>query len=102
MRVIFRIFGHHETRYLHSAGFKKLLVWHAVVADERIREDHDLSRIRRVGEALYVACHAGVEHNFTVRRDSCAEALALEYRAVFEVELHTLQNTPRRGATGEG
>ena len=36
----------------------------AVIADERIRQRDDLSAIRRIGENILIAFHAGIKNDF--------------------------------------
>ena len=52
----FRMFGQLLT---HNG-----LAGHAVVADERIRQDENLVLVRRIGERFGVADHPGLEHHF--------------------------------------
>jgi hypothetical protein len=56
----------------------------AVVADERVRHDHHLSRIGRVGADLLVARLAGVDDEVATGRNRRPEGHALEDRAVLE------------------
>ena len=54
----------HEALHLDPRRLKAASVGtgrHAVVAHQRIREDQDLAGVRRVGQRLDVASHAGVE-----------------------------------------
>ena len=54
------------------------LVGDAVVADEGVGQDEDLTAVRRVGEGLRVADHAGVEHHLAGDRGVGPERPGLE------------------------
>src|SRR5262245_39250861 len=56
----------------------------AVVADVRVGHRDDLTLVRRVGEHLLVASHAGVEHHLAKRLTRRAERPAGVYGSVFE------------------
>jgi hypothetical protein len=56
----------------------------AVVADERVGHGNDLSLVRRVGQHLLVAGHAGVEHDLAEGFAGRAEAPAGVDCAVFQ------------------
>jgi hypothetical protein len=73
----------HE-RFGPRASALGVLVGDAVVADERVRHDHDLSRVRRIGEDLVVPGHRRVEHEISARLARRAGGEALEHEAVLE------------------
>ena len=56
----------------------------AVVADERVRHDHDLAGVRRVGADLLVARLRGVDDQVAARGRRCAERDPGKDRAVLE------------------
>ncbi len=58
----------------------------AVVADHRIRERENLPGVRRIGERLFVARHAGVKDRLAERRSLESESMAFEAAAVGEEE----------------
>ena len=68
-----------------AAGLGVLVV-HAGVADVRGGHHHDLAVVRRIGQRLLVAGHAGREHRFAERLADGAEAVAAEGPAVLEDE----------------
>ena len=59
---------------------------HAVVANERIGEHHELASIGGVGQRLGIAGHGGVEHHFACHRPFVAERFAVELCAVIQKE----------------
>ena len=63
-----------------------VLVVDAGVADVRGRHDHDLPVVRRVGQRLLVAGHAGVEHRLAEGLPDAAECLAAERAAVLQYQ----------------
>ncbi len=85
MAVLGGELAHHQRARLDARRLE--VARHAVVADQREGEGHDLAAVGRIGERLRVADHAGVEHHFARHRAPGAEAAAAEYRAVFEDEL---------------
>ena len=58
----------------------------AVVADHRIGERENLSGVRRVGERLFVARHAGIKDRFAQSGALEAQPVAVEAAAVGEKE----------------
>ena len=62
-------------------------VRHAVVPDQRIREDDDLAGVARVGDRLLIARHGRVEHDLAGADDGSADGLPVEAGAVLEEEV---------------
>ena len=63
-----------------------VVVVHAGVADVGSGHDHDLAVVRRVGERLLVAAHAGVEHRFAEGLPLGAVGVTVEGAAVLQDE----------------
>ena len=89
------VLGHDGTAmdaraFIVLADIVFLAPWgHSVVSENGIGGDKDLTLVRRVGEALGIAGHGGVEHHFARCRAFIAKGKAFETRAV-------LQNQQRR------
>jgi hypothetical protein len=54
----------------------------AVVADVRVRQRDDLTRVAGVGQDFLIAGHGGVEHHFTGRVAGGADGNTFENRSV--------------------
>ena len=96
--VAHHVAGHPDPRRL------VVLVVHAGVADVRRRHDDDLPVVRRVGERLLVAGHAGVEDDLAQRRALGAVGAAGEGPAVLEHEHcvgHEFSSCAGAGARGQ-
>ncbi len=73
----------HESRNPNAPRFEVMPV-DPIVADERVRRDDDLSRVRRVRQDLLVSGHGRVEHDLAIGRGLCvAEGISGVYGAVF-------------------
>ena len=77
--------AHDKARDPDARGFGILIV-DAGVANVRGRHDDDLAVVRRVGERLLVAGHAGREHDLAERAALRAPCAALENGAVLQDE----------------
>jgi hypothetical protein len=77
----------HDHRARVDAVRLHVLGRHAVVPDQRVREDDDLAGVARVGDGLLVAGHRGVEDDLTERVDGRAARLAVEARPVLHEEI---------------
>ena len=73
----------HETGSVDASGFH-VLRRGAVVANMGIRQGHDLTGVRRVGQDFLIAGHGRVEHDFTDRLAIGANGNTFKYRAIFE------------------
>ena len=67
----------------------------AVIPDERIRHQENLSSIRRIREGFCVARHVGVEHEFAEDRASCPEKGPPDRGSVLEDEGAVHSSRPR-------
>jgi hypothetical protein len=101
-RDLAEIATHHALR--PQARTLPVLVVHAVVADQRVREHQDLAAIGRVREDLLVPGHRGVEHDLAGGLDLGTETLAAEDASVLERQhrlapLHRSTFAARHGST---
>ena len=55
-----------------------------VVANQRVSQDHQLSGVGRVGQALRIARHCGIENHFAGHRLLITERIPSERRPVVE------------------
>ncbi len=72
---------HNEARRLGGDGLVFGIIG-TVVADVRIRHHHQLSVVRRVGQDFLVACHAGVEAQFTTGGPTLSKRMSVHHRAI--------------------
>lgn len=71
---------------------------HAVVANQRIGADEQLTAVGRVGELLRIADHGSVEHNLAGGRRLRAKRVALEPSAIIKDERRLLALVGRNEA----
>jgi len=75
---------------------------HAVIADEGVREDEDLSAVAWVRETLHVPRHPRIEDDFSVSVDLGAERFSGEDGAVGESEhCHVGGSVQKEGPSGD-
>src|SRR5690242_1495466 len=77
--------AHHQPYRLDTIGLLDGGI-DAVVADERIGQYQQLTRIGGVGEHLLVASHGGVEHDLAVSTANPPERTAGKYGTISEHE----------------
>ena len=91
MTVFVRVVGNYDTGDVdllrleelgQARGGVNVIVRHTIVANERVGEDQDLASVRRVGKALGIAGHGGVEHDLASARMLATERDTLKCRAV--------------------
>ena len=88
------VFGYDEPCYVDAFAFEVFwqaplvpgIAGYAIIPYEGIGEDEDLAGEAGVGEAVGISHHAGGEDAFATPHGICAEAGAMEGRAVFEME----------------
>ena len=82
------LFANHEARDLRLVvDALRILIVDAGVADLRRGHGHDLTGVRRIGEHLLVAGHAGREHDLTDRARVRSEGPARKNRTVGQSEV---------------
>ena len=74
-----------EPRGVDAVGFHVFGI-RTRISDVRIRERHDLARIRGIREDLLVAGHGGVENHLSDREPVRADRRAAKYRSILEYE----------------
>jgi len=75
--------AHHDTAHVQVVRFE-IVGCDTVVADLRIGEGDDLAGVRRIGDHLGVAGHAGVEYHLPGGLAAVAQRPALQAKTVFE------------------
>ena len=97
--VLLGVLRNHHALYLDGVGFELFgqaipggLFGNAVVADERVGENQDLSLVGGVGHGLGIPDHSGREYHLAGRGFPVAEGPAFEHRTVFELELNAVFN----------
>ncbi len=97
--IVVGVVGDYDAGDVNLVGLEKLretrlgveiIMRHAIVANEWIGEDQDLASVGRIGEALWVARHCGVEDHLASTGVVAAERDTLEGGAVFEHEPNLL------------
>src|SRR5262245_752476 len=93
MTVVVDAMLDHEALHLDPIRFvrprqasRRTWRWDAVIADQWIGEDQNLTGVRWIGQRLDIARHPGVEHNLAANRARGAKRIALEDRAVVQRE----------------
>jgi len=65
---------------------------YTIVAHQRIRQCHQLPRIRRVGQTLRITGHGSIEHYFTCHGLFVTERLTVETAPVVKDQSHILHS----------
>lgn len=88
VRVFPTIGTNDQSSNVNGAGFKvhwksmsifNIFVWNTIVANERVRQDENLSSITRICQGLGVSNHTRVKDHFSRRRDGGSERTSFDW-----------------------